>query len=166
MPTDELVAVPASLALYLERASETANLPAELGPPHVGESMLDLHNRLLVTRASMTSLSGLIGELTIFQGKVEASLIERRGLLEEAEAEVLSSRKKSLMEDFSSAKEKNAKLGAETLEQLRAVRNAEKLLAQVKSVVIYCRDRHREIDRAVRDIDTRIKIVQFEDSQM
>lgn len=163
---DELDALPELLSKHLERASETANLPAELGPPHDSETPADLHQRLLTTRAAMTSLSGLIGELTLFQGRVEATLIEKRGILDEAEAGVVASRKASPWEDYSSAKEKNAKLGAQTLEEARAVRKVEKLLAQVKSVVIYARDRHRELDRAVRDVEVRFRILTWEDSRL
>lgn len=158
---DDLTTLPDLIQGYLDRASETANLPSDLGPPHVGESLTDLHQRLLLTRSAMTSLADLIGELTLFQGRVEATLIERRGVLEEAEATALAGRKR-LVEDFSSAKEKNARLGAETLSEARGVRQVEKLLAQVKAASIYCRDRHRELDRAVRDVETRVRILSLE----
>lgn len=164
-PLDEF---PETLEDFVTRASETANLPSSLGAPHSQESLGDLQERLLVTRSAMTSLSGLLGQAVLFQGRVEATLIEARGVLGEAEAGVVSSRaaKPSFGEDFSSAKEKNARLGAETLEEARKVRQIERLFAQVKAVTLYLRDRHRELDRAVRDVETRVKVVLWEDNHM
>jgi hypothetical protein len=163
---DDLSVLPDLLQGYLDRASETAALPGELGPPNTSETMHDLHNRLLLTRSAMTSLSSLIGELTLFQGRVEATLIERKGALEDAEAEAVSTRKKSPLEDYSSAREKNALLGAATLTQTRSVRRVGKLLAQVRAAAIYCRGRHQELDRAVRDVDVRVRIVGYEDTRL
>lgn len=144
----------------LDSLQEAANAPMEdLGPPHAGESLSDLHQRLLGTRAAMSRVSELVGSLTLLQGRLRASLVDRRGLLEDAEADtVTTQRRPVLTEDFSSAKEKNARLGAATLEQRRAVRAAERAAADLDAALSYARDRHRELDRAVRDVDLRVRI--------
>ena len=147
---------------YLDEVAVAANMPADLGAPHQGESLADLEERLLVTRAAMTRVSALAGDLTLLSGRVKHALIDRRGDLEDAEAETVSTRRPVLTEDYSSAKEKNARLAAGTLDQRRRVRQAEKLLADVDAALTYTRDRHRELDRAVRDIDTRLRILSFE----
>lgn len=145
----------------VERSSEAMALVHDLGDPHVDESFSDLHTRLLVTRSAMTRLAALLGELIQIRFRVEQVLIDRRGELEEAEAVVVG-QQRHVVEDFSSAKEKNARLAAGTLESRRRVRVIEKLLKDVDAAVEYIRTRHRELDRAVRDIDTRLRIISFE----
>ena len=150
--------LPVALRGILDSVSEAANLPADLGAPNQGESLSDLHQRLLVTRSAMTRVGELAGELTLLSGRVKRILIDRKGDLDDQEAEVVSARR-ALTEDYSSAKERNARIAAKTLNGRRRVRQAEKLLADVEAALFYTRDRHRELDRAVRDIDTRLRIL-------
>jgi hypothetical protein len=35
-------------------------------------------------------------------------------------------------------------------------------VAEVDAALVYTRDRHRELDRAVRDIDTRMRLMSYE----
>jgi hypothetical protein len=153
-----------SITSLLEGVSEAANLPAALGPPNRAETPTDLHERLLVTRAAMTRVSELAGELTLLTGKVKAALVEARGSLEDAEGEIVTARRPAFTTEYNSAREKDARLGAGTLDHRRKVRQAEKLLAEVEAALYYSRDRHRELDRAVRDIDTRLRIITIEPS--
>lgn len=165
MTTPSTEQLPVAIQTILDGVSEVANLVEDLGPPHLGESLTDLHTRLLVTRAAMSRVSELAGDLTLLSGRVRRALIDRRGELEDAEATVVSTRRPVVIEDFSSAKEKNARIAAGTIESRVKVRHTEKVLADVEAAGYYVRDRHRELDRAVRDIDTRLRILGFEMSR-
>lgn len=160
--SDELAIVPKGLIKLLEEVSSAFEAVHDLGVPHQGESLSDLHQRLLTTRATMSRVSELVAQIIRLRGRVDQALIERKGELEDAEAAILTKATKNLAEDFSSAKERNAKLGAQTLEERRNVRFAERVLADVKSAQEYSTNRLWELDRSVRDIDTRLKILAYD----
>lgn len=153
--------VHSTVTALLDAISDAYALVATQDAPSTSETPADLHQRLLTSRAAMTRVADLTGELTLLAGRVKRLLIEARGELEDAEAELVG-RKPRHVEDFSSAKERNARMAAGTLETLRKIRKAESAQSEVDSALYYARDRHRELDRAVRDIDTRLRILTFE----
>jgi hypothetical protein len=153
---------------WLDGVVEACEPVADLTPPTTAETPADLHQRLLVTRAAMTRVSELAGEMTLLNGRVRATTIERKGAVDDAEAKVMttptSHRRVLVTEDYSSGKERNARLGAATVMERTALRRVERLAAEVEAALSYTRDRHRELDRAVRDIDTRMRLLTFEGS--
>jgi hypothetical protein len=155
------VTIHSTVGALLDAISDAFALTSTLDPPSTSETLTDLHQRLLICRAAMTRVADLTGELTLLSGKVKRLLIEAKGELEDEEA-ALVGRKPRHTEDFSSAKERNARMAAGTLETLRKIRKAEGAQSEVDSALFYARDRHRELDRAVRDIDTRLRIISIE----
>lgn len=154
--------VHSTVSALLDAISDAYALTATLEAPSTGETLTDLHERLLLSRAAMTRVADLTGELTLLSGKVKRLLIEAKGDLEDAEAALVTRTGRRQIEDFSSAKERNARMAAGTLETLRKIRKAEMAQSEVDSALFYARDRHRELDRAVRDIDTRLRIITIE----
>jgi hypothetical protein len=153
------------LNAWLEGVSEAFSLVSDFGPPTLAETPADLHARLLVTRSAMSRVSELAGEMTLLSARVKVALIERRGALDDAEAKSMSDvrpKRVALTEDFASAKERNARLMAGTTLDRASVRRVERLVAEVDAALVYTRDRHRELDRAVRDIDTRMRLMSYE----
>lgn len=143
--------------------SEAFSLVSELGPPNTGESLSDVHTRLLVTRSVMSNVSESVARLIRVRGMVRQEQIEREGVLDDAESAALSEpTKPSFVEDYSSAKERNAKLGAKTLQERISVREAKTVAVDIDSAFEYARNRLWELDRAVRDVDTRLRIVTYE----
>lgn len=155
--------LPSTVSRYLDEVVDASAGLADLGAPSTAETPADLHERLLVTRAAMTRVSEITGSLTLLSGRVKAALVEARGELDDEESSIVTRRPKvSFTEDYSSAKEKNARIGAATLETRRKVRQTEKVAVDLDAALAYARDRHRELDRAVRDIDTRLRLLSFE----
>ena len=152
-----------SLEATLEGVSEAFKLITDLGVPNLGESLTDIHTRLLVTRSVMSNVSDTASKLVRLRASVRQEQIDREGALEDKEAAVLSEPEKpSFVEDYSSAKERNAKLGAKTLEERILVREAKKVYIDVDSAYEYVRNRLWELDRSVRDIDTRLRVISYE----
>jgi hypothetical protein len=159
--TEAINRLPNHIKRIIDDISDAAH--TGLDAPSTAETPADLHERLLVTRAGMTRVSELLGELTLLTGRIRAALVDRKGALEDEESTVVTPRgHRVLTEDYSSAKERNARLAGATLEARRRVRQVEKVLADADAALTYGRDRHRELDRAVRDIDTRLRILSFE----
>jgi hypothetical protein len=159
----DLSKVSDALSVMLTSISESFTLVSELGPPNVGESPTDIHTRLLVTRSVMSNVSETVAKLIRVRGMVRQEQIERKGELEDAESKAMVELSKpSFVEEYSTAKERNAKLGAKTLSERISVREADAKFADVDSAYEYARNRLWELDRSVRDIETRIRIMSFE----
>jgi hypothetical protein len=161
MPNEEDVTQ--TILKFVDDIAESFNQLDKLGPPHETESLKDLHRRLLTTRAAMTRVSELTSRLIRYRGRLVRASIISKGELESAETKVISDEpKKALIEDYSSAKERNAKLAAKTIEERRRVRIVDQWVVDVDSALDYAKNRSWELDRAVRDIDTRLKILAYE----
>jgi hypothetical protein len=137
------------------------NLDEAIGQPHEAETPAEMHVRLIRTRATMTSVAAVLGSLVQLRTGAKVALDAAAGDLEDAEVATVGSQIK-MTEDYSSAKEKNARLGAATIEQRLAQRRAQKNLTMVTGVYDYAMVYHRELDRAVRDVETRIRIITLE----
>lgn len=159
----DLSSVSDVISSMIEGVSEAFTLISELGPPNAGESLTDIHTRLLVTRSVMTNVSETLSKLTRVRGMVRQEQIERKGEWEDAVAKVaIEPEKPSFVENYDSAMTANAKLNAKTLSERISMRQADVVFADVDSAFEYVRNRLWELDRAVRDIDTRLRIVSFE----
>ena len=147
----------------VSEVSETYGLVNDLGAPNLAETPHDLHNRLLITRSAMTRVSELVGDLVRIRGRMQGVLIDRKGELETANSvAVAASSKRVLLEDYSSAQEKNSRLAAATLDERSRLRQVEKRMADLDAALEYGRTKHRELDRAVRDVELRVRILNFE----
>lgn len=148
----------------LQKLSEAQEPLQKLGPPHLHESPPDLHNRLLVSRACMSRVSESVAQLVRLRGLSTILVITCEGDLQEAEAKAVESRPRISLsgEDFASAKERNARLATSTVQELWCLRQARIAQADADSALEYGRNRLWELDRAVRDIDTRLRILVYE----
>lgn len=161
--SDLLDAVPDILVKMLEGISEASSLVVDLGLPDISETPADLHVRLLTTRAAMTRVSDLCNQIVRLRSRIKQVVIDREGELEDAEATVLSTdNKKAFVEEFSSAKERNAKLAAKTLNERMRLRSVKKVMADIEGCYEYAKNKLWEFDRSVRDIDTRLRIMVYE----
>ena len=143
--------------------SETSDLGDALKAPSVSESLLDLHNRLLTVRSRQQRVSELVGTLIRLQGNVRKLVLDRKLELETAEAKVSKKESwKPIVEDFRSAKERNAELSAKTLDERVALTAAEKLQVDVDVALAYAQGVYRELGNQAFDVSTRIKVLGME----
>ena len=143
--------------------SETSDLGDALKAPSVSESLLDLHNRLLTVRSRQQRVSELVGTLIRLQGNVRKLVLDRKLELETAEAKVSKKESwKPVVEDFRSAKERNAELSAKTLDERVALTAAEKLQVDVDVALAYAQGVYRELGNQAFDVSTRIKVLGME----
>lgn len=157
---DQVLAVIQRNVSEVSRAAELVN---DLDPPNLGETHQDLHNRLLITRSAMSRISELIAELVRIRGRLQGILVDRKGELETANATAVTTGSKRFpLEDYSSAQEKNSRLAAATMEERTKVRQIEKRLADLEAALEYGRIKHRELDRAVRDVEIRVRLLNWE----
>lgn len=157
----------AQIEAWLDEVTLAFFAVSNMDAPNTGETPGDLHQRLLITRAAMTRVGELAGQMTLLGGRVKSAMIERRGAQQDAEAKIMSEpkggRRVTFTEDFASGQERNARLAAGTVAERSALRRVERLSAELDAALTYTRDRHRELDRAVRDVETRLRLLTFED---
>jgi hypothetical protein len=134
----------------------------DLPEPHLGESLTDLHNRLLVVRSHQTTVAALVGDLVRLRAGVRKKRLDLQGALETAEAEAVTARRPKLTEDYSSAMEKNSTLKAATLNERFDLRSVEKLIEDVEAALAYARSVHAELGSQVQDVNTRLRILNSE----
>jgi hypothetical protein len=160
-PYLETGVVAKTLTALLADVQESYDLGDVLSPPSQGESLSDLHNRLIQVRSRQTRISDIVGDLVRLQSTLRKSVIDKEGELEEAQSGVVVE-KKWAVEEFRSAAEKNARLAGKTVEQKIAVRAAKKLLLDVDSSLEYARVKHRELGSQVNDVNTRLRIINLD----
>lgn len=151
-----------ALTKILEDASALSNLSEVLPPASVGESLLDLHNRLLTVRSRQQSVSEVLTNLLKTQAGVRKLVLECKSILDSAEANAVGTTKPAFVEDFSSAKERNAKLMAKTLEERMSLRSAEKLQIDTDAALAYVQQVYRDLGNQAQDVQTRIRILGME----
>lgn len=152
-----------ALVKVVNQVSENSSLSDLFDPPNIAENLTDLHQRLLATRARQQRISELVGTLIRIQGNVRKLVLDRKADLDTAEAKVIVVPKAMFQaEDYSSAKERNAKLIAKTLEERIALTAAEKLKVDVDSSLAYAQNVYRELGNQAFDVNTRIKVLGME----
>lgn len=156
-----LATVGDELDQILNDIRDAVELITELPEPHLDESLTDLHRRLLITRSAMTRISALLAKFVRARGIARKMLIDARGELETANAGVVQ-RPTFGHANFASGDERRANLAFATIEERRAVRQAEKLVEDIEAALEYGRTHHRELDRSVRDVETRMRIMTWE----
>lgn len=139
----------------VHKAMELLN---ELGQPNLSETLPDLHNRLLVTRAAQSRVSEVVAFLIRLHRGIRNSLLDAQGELETASANVVQQPTFN-HQNFASGEERKANLAFRTMEERRAVRQAEKALNSADAALEYGNNRFWELNRAVRDVEIRLQLI-------
>lgn len=129
-----------------------------LPQPNLDETLEDLHQRLLVTRSAQSRIAELVGYLIRLHRGVRNLLLDAEGDLEDASAAVVQ-RPSFGHQNFAAADERKAMLAAHTLEQRHAVRQMEKLRNDADAALEYGNNRFWELNRAVHDIEVRMRLI-------
>lgn len=160
-PYEENEKVSKALVQVVQQISDTADLTQVLKPTSVGENLKDLHERLLTVRARQQRLSELVGTLIRIQGRMRKEVLQRELDLSVAEAHAAHS-KQMIMEDYSSAKERTARMMAKTLDEHVALNAAKQLQANADAALAYAQNAHRELGNQAYDVRTRVKVLEME----
>ena len=154
----DMAAVNQTVDQTLGDIHDAMQLLTELPQPDLGETLEDLHRRLLVTRAAQSRVSELVGFLVRLHRGVRNLLLDAQGELETASAAVVQ-RPTFGHQNFASADERKANLAAYTLTERRKVRQMEKLLNDADAALEYGNNRFWELNRGVRDIELRMSLI-------
>lgn len=151
------------LVTVVQQVSDNLFLSDILPVANVSENLSDLHNRLLIVRARQQRVSELVGILIRTQASVRKLVLDRKSELASAEAKVSTpDRTVFQAEDYSSARERNAKLTAKTLDERVALTAAEKLMVDADAALAYAQNAYRELGNQAFDVSTRIKVFGME----
>lgn len=161
-PYEETQGVGSILVKVVEQVAENADLKPYLKATSVSESLKDLHERLLFVRGRQERISELVGTLIRIQANVRKVVLDRRSELTSAEANAAGLTKQPWVEDYSSGRERNAKLTAKTLDEHVALTAANKLQVDADAALAYAQNVYRELGNQAYDVSTRIKILGME----
>lgn len=162
-PYEQNQVVAEILLRTVTQVSESVDLSEIINPPHLGETLADLHNRLLAIRARQQRVSELVGTLIRIQANVRKLVLDRKSELSSAEAKVTVPTKSVFQaDDYSSAMERNAKLKGKTLEERIALTAADKLQVDADAALAYAQNAYRELGNQAYDVNTRIKVLGME----
>jgi hypothetical protein len=162
-PYDQNPDVVKALVKVVQQVSENADLTPYLKPTSISENLKDLHERLLFVRGRQQRVSELVGTLIRIQANVRKLVLDRKSQLESAEAKAAApDRTVFQVEDYSSARERNAKLTAKTLDERVALTAAQKLQIDADAALDYAQNAYRDLGNQAFDVSTRIKVLGME----
>ena len=142
------------------RTKELLEVYNSLPEPTIADTPEVMHSRLLSVRALMSSLSGLVADLVILQAAAKNKMSMTKESLDIAESDALQ-KKHINSTDFLSGQERRANLRAQNLDLEAAYRKSQRQYEDIAATLEYVRVYHREFDRAVRDVELRIRLLSF-----
>lgn len=149
-----------SLPNLLEAAVREADeLRAAGGDSSVQESITDLHSRLVTLRRAQDRLEELAAQSGRIRSRARNTLQQAQDAYDDKVAGAIAGAK---IEEYSTAKERNANYDLAALQERLVLRRAKRLLAIVEDAHEFIVLRHRGVDGARRDIDLRFRMMSFE----
>lgn len=160
-----------NLAVLLKKLS--ADIPPALN--HAVTSMRDLreevgigdqddpvslHDQLKKNRKAMDRAETFVAELGRLHSKAAIAEEDYKGYLEDAEATALQ--KAGPAEEYSSGKERNARLAVMVMDERIALRKAARQRAEIQEALDYARTLFRGMDASRRDVETRLRMITLE----
>lgn len=138
--------------------SECHEIRTKVSPGSITEGPTELHERLLTARHAQDRAEMIVAELGRLHSRASIAVADLRGRLEDAEA----SAELPPAEDYSTARERNARLSLAVVDERIAVRRATRQKEEVWEALEYCRLLHRGIDGSRRDLDLRIRLLSMQ----
>jgi plasmid stabilization system protein ParE len=139
--------------------NEAAELRASPGPSDINETLPDLHARLVRSRQAQDRIEEILGLIIRLRGVTRKRARACKDELEDKLGRVIRGTKTA---EYSTAREREAAYEVGAFEEKRAWRAAEKMLANVEMAYEFVQLKHRGIDTARRDIETRVRIVSLD----
>lgn len=155
--SDLLKQLSAELAEGLEHAVRTmADLRAEVG---IGDddAPTSLHDQLVKNRKAMDRAETFVAHLGRLHSRAQVAEADLKGELEDAEAKALQ--EAGPAEEFSTARERNARLAVRTLDQRIALRKVARQRAEINEALEFARTLYRGMEASRRDVETRLRMI-------
>lgn len=151
------VSLPDILIATIKEAAELRASAVHDGVPTEGPG--ELHDQLLVHRRALDRLEDHVAKLSRLKARADRAVREKQDVLEDAEAHA-----DQLREEFSTAKERNAHLAVQTMDQRIALRKVTRQRDEIVEALEYCRTLYRGLDGSRRDLDARIRLITLQTS--
>lgn len=120
----------------------------------------DLHVQLLMNRRCMDRAETFVAQLGRLYARASVAEEDLKGVLEDAEATAIQ--EAGPPEDFSTAKERNARLLVRTFDERIALRKVSRQKAEIGEALEYARTLFRGMDATRRDTETRLRLMTLE----
>jgi hypothetical protein len=137
-----------------------SDLRAEVGIGELDGSPADLHKQLVKNRQAMDRAETFVAFLARAHSRAQIAEQDLAGELEDAEANAL--KKAGAAEEYSTAKERNARLNVLTIDQRIALRKASRQRAEISEALEYVRTLYRGMEASRRDVETRLRMITLE----
>jgi hypothetical protein len=157
---DLLKQLSADISPALEHAVRSMrDLRDEVG---IGEldDPVSLHEQLKKNRKAMDRAETFVAELGRLHSKAVIAEEDHKGYLEDAEATALQ--KAGPAEDYSSGRERNARLAVMVMDEKIALRKVARQRAEIQEALEYARTLFRGMDASRRDVETRLRMITLE----
>jgi hypothetical protein len=139
-----------------ELAVEAKELRESPGVSDVSEDVADLHDRLVSARQAQDRLEAILSEVGRLRSRARIAVSERQDEYDDQWRTVME---KTRIGEYDSAKEKNARYDAGSIQQLVNLRRAKRAAADVDEVYEYINLKYRGLDAARREIDSRVRML-------
>lgn len=149
------------LAAWITEAHE---LRYEIGPGHQGETLLEIHAKLIVARGNLDRLEEILVNIIRLNGKLKQAVADAKGKLDDAWDKAANGKNIGFSFDGPAPRERYAEYNLRTVHETVEARQAEKVQRQVDTALDVVRTWHRGLDSARRDLETRIRLISLESS--
>lgn len=138
--------------------TEAARLRKEVseGVPGAGTDPEGLYDFLRLCRAKEDRLEAILGELTLYRGKVEKAKSKQDFAVEEAEVAAVPKIKPG---DYTTAKERSVEFMLHSLDARRVQRQTEQLMIDAKTAHEYVRLLYWGVDGTRKETETRLRAI-------
>lgn len=136
--------------------TEAAELRASVEVSDVTASLDTLHAQLVASRRAQDRLEAILADAGLVRARLRKLVSELEGVYEDKWRDAMNATR---IGEYASAKEKDATYATQALQELVNVRRAKRMLADAEEVYDYVQVKHRGMDSARRDIDSRIRMI-------
>lgn len=140
-----------ALKAYRTEATELRDAPGEV--TH-GESLQQLHDRLVNTRRSLDRLEGIIADVGLVKSKCKQMVDDLQETYDQAWIAVMQ---RTRIGEYTSAKERDATYTAGALEERVRLRRGQRILDDINSIHEFCLTKFRGLTASQRDTETRLR---------
>jgi hypothetical protein len=137
-----------------------SDLRAQVGVGELDGSPADLHKQLVKNRQAMDRTETFMAQLARLHTRAQIAEQDLAAELEDAEAQAV--KKAGAVEEYSTAKERNARLNLHTIDQKIALRKATRQRAEISEALEYVRTLYRGMEGSRRDVETRLRMITLE----
>lgn len=120
----------------------------------------DIHVQLQRNRACLDRAETFVAQLGRLYSRASIAEADLKGALEDAEATAIT--EAGPAEEFSTAKERNARLLVRTFDERIALRKVSRQRAEIGEALEYAKTLFRGMDAVRRDTETRLRLITLE----